>query len=74
MDAITHTIVVLVTVLGSYWMGLTRGYIRGLDEGTSEGSAIALKRALEWMRKKHDIHITDYEINEASEYLRNERS
>jgi hypothetical protein len=26
------------------------------------------------MRSKHDIHITDYDIKEASEYLRNERS
>lgn len=74
MDAFTHTIIVLTSIFGAYWFGLYRGFTRGLDEGTSEGSAIALKEALEWMRKKYDINMTDYEINEASEYLRNGRS
>ena len=74
MDALLHTIIVLATIFFSFWFGLFRGYMRGLDEGMSEGSAIALKQVLEYMRSKHDIHITDYDINQASEYLRNERS
>ena len=74
MDAISHTIIVLVTIFGAYWFGLFRGYTRGLEEGLAEGSAIALKQSLEYMRSKHDIHITDYDIEKASEYLRNERS
>ena len=74
MDALLHTIIVLATIFFSFWWGLYRGYMRGLDEGMSEGSAIALKQTLEYMRSKHDIHITDYDIKEASEWLRNERS
>ena len=74
MDALLHTAIVLVTIFLSYWYGLYRGFMRGLDEGMSEGSAIALKQTLEYMRSKHDIHITDYDIKEASEWLRNERS
>lgn len=74
MDALLHTIIVLLTVFFSFWFGLFRGYMRGLDEGISEGSAIALKQTLEYMRSKHDIHITDYDIKLASEYLRNDRS
>lgn len=74
MDALLHTIIVLATVFFSFWFGLFRGFQRGLEEGLAEGSAIALKQTLEYMRSKHDIHITDYDINEASEYLRNDRS
>lgn len=74
MEAVIHTVIVLGTIFISYWYGLYRGYVRGLEEGLAEGSAIALKQALEYMRSKHDIHITDYDINEASEWLRNERS
>lgn len=74
MDALLHTIIVLATIFFSFWFGLFRGYIRGLNEGMAEGSAIALKQTLEYMRSKHNIHITDYDIKEASEYLRNERS
>lgn len=74
MDALLHTAIVLATIFFSFWFGLFRGYTRGLNEGMAEGSAIALKQTLEYMRSKHNIHITDYDINEASEYLRNERS
>lgn len=74
MDAITHTIIVMVSIFGSYWFGLVRGHLHGLNEGLAEGSAMAIKETLEWVRKKHDIHITDYDINQAAEYLRNERS
>ena len=74
MDALLHTAIVLATIFLSYWYGLYRGYMRGIDEGMAEGSAIALKQTLEYMRSKHDIHITDYDINQASEFLRNERS
>ncbi len=74
MDALLHTIIVLATIFFSFWWGLYRGYMRGLDDGMSEGSAIALKQTLEYMRSKHDIHITDYDINQASEWLKNERS
>lgn len=74
MEALLHTIIVLATIFFSFWFGLFRGYIRGLNEGMAEGSAIALKQTLEYMRSKHNIHITDYDIKEASEYLRNERS
>jgi len=74
MEALLHTAIVLATVFFSFWFGLFRGFQRGLEEGLAEGSAIALKQTLEYMRSKHDIHITDYDIKEASEYLRNERS
>lgn len=74
MDAILHTIIVLLTVFFSFWFGLFRGYMRGLEEGLAEGSAITLKQTLEYVRSKHDIHITDYDINQASEALRNDRS
>jgi hypothetical protein len=74
MSALLHTVIVLLTIFLSYWYGLFRGFHRGLNEGLAEGSAIALKQTLEYMRSKHDIHITDYDINEASEYLKNERS
>lgn len=73
MEALLHTAIVLATVFFSFCFGLFRGYMRGLDEGISEGSAIALKQTLEYMRSKHDIHITDYDIRLASEYLRDNK-
>ena len=73
MEALLHTAIVLATVFLSFWFGLFRGFQRGLEEGLAEGSAIAMKQTLEYMRSKHDIHITDYDINEASEFLRNNK-
>ena len=72
MDGVIHTVIVLATIFLSFWFGLIRGYMRGLDEGIAEGSALTLKQTLEYFRSKHDIHITDYDINKAAEYLRNE--
>ena len=74
MDAILHTAIVFVTIFLSYWYGLYRGYLRGIDEGLKEGSAISAKQCLEWMRRTKDIHITDLEIREVDEELKNERS
>jgi hypothetical protein len=52
--------------------GLTRGHSIGLDEGLAVGSSIACKQTLEFCRNKFDLPITDYEIKEASEYLKDE--
>jgi hypothetical protein len=73
MDIVTPLIVFLM-VFVAFWIGLVRGHQHGLEEGLAEGSAIAMKQTLEYMRSKHDIHITDYDINLASEWLRNDRS
>ena len=72
MDPIIHTVVALIGFFMFYLWGLVRGHRIGLDEGLSEGSAIAVKQTLEHIRSKYDIHITDYEINIASESLRDE--
>lgn len=72
MDPILHTVVALIGFFIFYLWGLVRGHNIGLDEGLAEGSSIATKRTLEFVRSKYDIHITDYDINQASEYLRNE--
>jgi hypothetical protein len=72
MDPITHTVVALIAFLLFYLWGLTRGHSIGLDEGLAVGSSIACKQTLEFCRDKFDLPITDYEIKEASEYLKDE--
>lgn len=72
MDPILHTVVAVIAFFLFYLWGLVRGHNIGLDEGLREGSAIATKQTLEFVRSKYDIPITDYDINETSEYLRNE--
>jgi hypothetical protein len=72
MDPITHTVVALIAFLLFYLWGLTRGHSIGLDEGLAVGSSIACKQTLEFCRNKFDLPITDYEIKEASEYLKDE--
>ena len=72
MDPILHTVVAVIAFFLFYLWGLVRGHNIGLDKGLREGSAIATKRTLEFVRSEYDIHITDYDINEASEHLRNE--
>lgn len=72
MDPITHTVVALIAFLLFYLWGLTRGHSIGLDEGLAVGSSIACKQTLEFCRDKFDLPITDYDIKEASEYLKDE--
>ena len=70
MIEIVWPLITLFLMFGSFWFGLLRGWMRGIDAGIAEGSAIAVKETLEWCRSKFDIHITDYDINTAVEYLK----
>jgi hypothetical protein len=72
MDTITHTVVALIAFFMFYLWGLFRGHNIGLNEGLAEGSSIACKQTLEFCRDKFDLPITDYDIKEASEYLKDE--